>query len=210
MYLVGQSLKSTPAAQSLGMSDFALDFEDTYAPTNATAYRESTTSYSGALNHSFDESFANTGARIIHPDSTLPDHSSSAIPPSEIGRAETERIRLGNAQEASFNPEDKSPVELLPGLAPVKTGYLAPPRRRVPGTGHVSPSPSAASREYLAPPSEQDYCSTVLFTVRPNSRGDKSQYQLPTFDQDLDHRSKPSTVRNQVSCTRNRQNTLCR
>lgn len=207
--MVGSSSKSTPAAQSLGMSDFARDFEENYAPTNATAYRESIPPYSGEPTSSFDESFVDTRSHIIvQPCSTLPDHSSSAIPPSEIGRAEKERRRPGNAQEASFDPKVKSSVKLPSVPVHVKPGYLAPPRRRNPGTRLVSPSPSASSREDSALPCEQDYSSTVLFTVLPNSWGDKLQHQLPSFDQDLHHKLKPSTVWNQVSFTRNRQNTL--
>jgi hypothetical protein len=207
--MVGSSLKSTPAAQSLGMSDFSLDFERFYDSTKATEYKESVAPYSRAPHHSFDEGFVNTGSHIIiRPDSTLPDRLSSTLPPSEIGRAEAERIRLGNSHAASLDPKVKSPVKLPTRPDHAKTGYLAPPRRRVHGTGHASPSPSASSRENSALPYEQDYCSTVLFTVPPNSWRDRVQYQLLELDQDLVYRSKPSTVWNQVSFTRDRQNTL--
>lgn len=198
-----------PAAQSLGMSDFSLDFEQFYNPTKATTYRESIPPDSGARTSSFDESFVDTGSHIIiHPDSTLPDHSSSTLPPSEIGRAETERIRLGKPHAASLRPKVKSPIKLPTKPSHAKTGYLAPPRRRIAGTRLVSPSPSASSREDSAPPSEQDYSSTVLFTVQSNSWRDRVQYQLPVSDEDLPYGSKPSAVWNQVSFTRNRQNTL--
>lgn len=207
--MIGSSMKSTPAAQSLGMSDFARDFEETYAPTNATTYRESIPPYLGARTSSFDESFVDTGSHIIvHPDSTLPDHSSSTLPPSEIGRAEKERRRLGNNSAASLDPKVKSPAKLPTKPVLAKTRYLAPPRRRRPGTKPVSPSPSASSREDSAPPCEQDYSSTVLFTVSPKPWGNKLQYQLSVLDQDLVHNSKPSTAWNQVRFTRNRQNTL--
>jgi hypothetical protein len=207
--MYGSSLKSMPPAQDPGMSDFARDFEENYAPTNATAYRESIPPYSGAPTSSFDGSFVDTGSHIIvHPYSTLPDHSSSAIPPLEIGRAERERRRLGNSHAASLDQKVKSPFKLPSEHVPVKTGYLAPPRRGVPGTGHVSPTPSASSREDSAP-CEQDYSSKVLFTVPPFSWRDSGQYQLPVSDEDLIYRSKPSAVWNQVSFTRSRHTTLC-